>query len=200
MIDITEFITRSREERRAHLRLDEPCCERGGNSTNHKGVLAQYLDTTIPSGRTLLCHACNNGKCSNPKHLYWGTDKENTVIDGTEFGSWKSMWQRTVEKYGYEKACEMNSRKMRNNKNGSGNRGKAKSEDHKKKISDAVKKSFLSREKKDRPNSGRKPKVPYNETYEVWSRLGVVAGAKHFGISVSAFKSRVILAKTKIMM
>lgn len=72
MKDIKEFIKESREVRRAHLQLEEPCCERGGNSTNHKGVLAQYLDTTIPSGRILLCHACNNEKCSNPKHLYWG--------------------------------------------------------------------------------------------------------------------------------
>lgn len=69
MIEVADFIFRSREERRTHLNLDEPCCERGGNSTNHKGVLAQYLNTTIPSGRILLCHACNNAKCSNPKHL-----------------------------------------------------------------------------------------------------------------------------------
>ena len=79
MIDINEFITRPREERRSHLDLTESCCERGGNSTNHKGVLAQYLNTTIPSGRILLCHGCNNDKCSNPKHLYWGTDYDNIV-------------------------------------------------------------------------------------------------------------------------
>lgn len=64
-------------ERQRHLNLREPCLERGGNSTVHKGVLAEFLNTNIPSGRILLCHACHNGKCSNPRHLYWGTDKEN---------------------------------------------------------------------------------------------------------------------------
>jgi hypothetical protein len=141
MIDITEFITRTREERRKHLNLSEPCCERGGNSTNHKGVLAQYLDTTIPSGRILLCHACNNDKCSNPKHLYWGTDKENITIDNP---NWKNMWERQVEKYGYEEACRRNSLKMSGNTNGSGNKGKQKSEEHKKKIAEAIRRKYNS--------------------------------------------------------
>jgi len=142
MIDITEFINRSREDRRAHLKLDEPCCERGGNSTNHKGVLAQYLDTTIPSGRILLCHACHNEKCSNPKHLYWGTDKENITIDSKENGTWKTPWDRMVEKYGYDEACRLNSHKMSKNKNGSGNKGKPKSEEHKKKIAEAIRRKY----------------------------------------------------------
>ena len=137
MIDITEFINRSREERRAHLQLDEPCCERGGNSTNHKGVLAEYLGSTIPSGRILLCHACNNEKCSNPRHLYWGTDKENITIDNPNH---KSPWERKVEKYGYEEACKMNSRS--GNKNGTGNKGKPKSEEHKQKIAEAIKRKY----------------------------------------------------------
>ena len=137
MKDINDFIKLPREERRAHLNLEELCCERGGNSTNHKGVLAQYLDTTIPSGRILLCHACNNGKCSNPKHLYWGTDHDNVIIDGKEFNTHKTPWERTVEKYGYEQACAMNSKL--GNTHGSGNRGKPKSEEHKRKIAEAIK-------------------------------------------------------------
>ena len=140
MLDITEFINRSREERRKHLDLGEPCCERGGNSTNHKGVLAQYLDTTIPSGRILLCHACNNGKCSNPKHLYWGTDHDNIIVDGAAFGTHKNPFERRVEKYGLEKARAMNSRV--GNTNGSGNKGKTKSEEHKKKIAEAIKRKY----------------------------------------------------------
>jgi hypothetical protein len=140
MIDITEFINRSREERRIHLQLDDACCERGGNSTNHKGVLAQYLNTTIPSGRILLCHACNNDKCSNPTHLYWGTDYDNIIIDGTEFKTHQNPWERRVEKYGYEKACAMNSKV--GNTNGAGNRGKPKSEEHKKKIAEAIKRKY----------------------------------------------------------
>lgn len=76
-----------KQARQRHIDLKETCTERGGNSTNHKGVLAQYLNTTIPYGnKIMLCHACNNGKCSNPKHLYWGTPKEN-VQDAIDFGS-----------------------------------------------------------------------------------------------------------------
>jgi hypothetical protein len=142
MIDITEFITRSREDRRNHLCLTEPCCERGGNSTNHKGVLAQYLDTTIPSGRILLCHACHNAKCSNPKHLYWGTDKDNLTIDRAEQpGGWKTPWERVVEKYGYEEACKM---QTRGDKAAGGKAGKGKvlSEEHKKKIAESIKRKY----------------------------------------------------------
>ena len=138
MIQITEFITRAREERQSHLRLDESCCERGGNSTNHKGVLAEYLNTTIPSGRILLCHACNNAKCSNPRHLYWGTDRENIVLDNPNY---KSVGQRTVEKYGIDGARV---KWASGNKaaGGAGNKGKPKSEEHKKKIAEAIRRKY----------------------------------------------------------
>ena len=143
MIDVQEFIKESREIRRSHLVLTEPCCERGGNSTNHKGVLAQYLDTTIPKGRILLCHACHNGACSNPKHLYWGTDKDNLAIDRAEQpGGWKTPFERAIEKYGYDEACKRNSHKMLGNKNGSGNKNKNKSDNHKKKIAESLKKYY----------------------------------------------------------
>lgn len=187
MIDVTEFIKQDREERRKHLRLDEPCCERGGNSTNHKGVLAQYLDTTIPSGRILLCHACNNGKCSNPRHLYWGTDRENITVDNTNF---KSAWHRAVEKYGIEEAKKRNSRGDKS-AGGKANLGKPKSEEHKRKISESAKKQ------KNR-NGGRNPVVPYAETYKVWKELGLANGAKHFDISKEAFKHRVYQAKKQL--
>lgn len=152
MKNINEFIKLSREDRRAHLNLAELCCERGGNSTNHKGVLAQYLDTTIPSGRILLCHACNNSKCSNPKHLYWGTDYDNIIIDGKEFGTHKNPFERRVEKYGLEKASAMNSKVMLGNTNGSGNKGKPKSEEHKAKIA--------ANRKGGKPKGWRKTNLP----------------------------------------
>jgi len=50
---------------------------RGGYSTLFRGLLAHYLNTEIPSKVALCCHACSNDNCSNPKHLYWGTYKEN---------------------------------------------------------------------------------------------------------------------------
>jgi hypothetical protein len=197
MLDITEFITRSREERRQHLNLEEPCLERGGNSTNHKGVLAQYLNTTIPSGRILLCHACNNGKCSNPRHLYWGTDYENIVLDGREHGTYKNIWLKQIEKYGYEKACQMNSRI--GNTYGSGNKGKPKTELHKKHLSESIKKKHKINKKENKVyKAGRNPAVPFELTMKIYNELGFTEGAKYFGISYDAFKSRYYLAKNKL--
>ena len=77
---VEDLINLPQSDRQEHLRLDESCIERGGNSTNHKGVLAQFLNTNIPYGIMYpLCHACHNGKCSNPQHLYWGTPSENFI-------------------------------------------------------------------------------------------------------------------------
>ena len=136
MIYVEELIKETREVRTSHLTLSEPCIERGGNSTVHRGVLAQYLDTNLPS-KVDLCHACHNEKCSNPKHLYWGTRKEN-IQDAKNNGTWKSPWESIVAKYGYDEACRMNSRKMVGNNNGSGNKEKPKSEEHKKNISKSL--------------------------------------------------------------
>jgi len=109
-MNIEDHIKLTKAERQQHLKLDEPCVERGGNSTQHRGILVEYLDVTFPKGRILLCHACNNADCSNPHHLYWGTDKENIIEDGNKFGAHKSPWEYSVEKYGYEEACKRNGR------------------------------------------------------------------------------------------
>ena len=135
-MNIEEHIKLSKVERQKHLDLTEECMLRGGISTQHRGVLVEYLDLTFPQGRTLLCHACGNGKCSNPRHMYWGTDRENIVEDGAKFGTHKSPWQRSVDKYGYEEACRRNSKK--GNQGGAGNKGKTKSDSHKKAISVAI--------------------------------------------------------------
>lgn len=102
-IDIEEYIKKSREERRAHLKLDEDCILIGGHSsTVYKGLLAHSLGTTIPTRckpRLLLCHACNVSGCSNPNHLYWGRDIDNH-LDQVENGTYKTINERTVAKYG----------------------------------------------------------------------------------------------------
>ncbi len=99
-IPIDEYIKLSKEERQTHLDLSTECIEIGGNSPRFRGLLAHYLKTTIPSGiKIQLCHACHNGKCSNPKHLYWGTHKENINESGT-------IWERMINKYGEEEARE----------------------------------------------------------------------------------------------
>ena len=80
MEDIYEYIKRSKLERQTHLDLDDFCVERGGNSTYSKALLAEHTGTTIPKGHMIhVCHACNNGACSNVKHLYWGTAQENRM-------------------------------------------------------------------------------------------------------------------------
>jgi hypothetical protein len=134
MILIEEYITQSKETRQAHLKLDEPCLERGGNSENFRGLLAHVLDTNIPKGQKIhLCHACHNAACSNVNHLYWGTSKENTQDKLANGG--KTFWEKLVDKYGYEGACALSANRNKGNTYGSANKGVPKSEEHKAKIS-----------------------------------------------------------------
>lgn len=130
MILVEQWIKESKVVRTQHLNLEQPCVERGGNSTVHRGVLAQYLDTNFPS-KVDLCHACHNDKCSNPRHLYWGSRKEN-IQDAKDNGTWKTPWESIVAKYGYEEACRRQGRI--GNTNGTGNKDNTLSAEHKKNI------------------------------------------------------------------
>lgn len=135
------YLDKLQTERKQHLKLKLPCKERGGNSTMFRGLLADFLNTDIfIDKKILLCHACHNAKCSNPEHLYWGSYKEN-INDQIANGTWKNVWERQVDKYGYEEACNRNAR---GNKaaGGKANKGKPKSEEHKKKISESLKKKY----------------------------------------------------------
>lgn len=142
MILIEDYMNRSQLERQEHLKLDDPCLERGGQSMYLKGLLAHICDTTIPSGRKIhVCHACHNSKCSNPNHIYWGTPRENRQ-DFISTGNDKTIWKRTVEKYGLEEAkLKVYRSKEANALGGRNNKGKPKSEEHKRKISEALKKN-----------------------------------------------------------
>lgn len=133
---VETYLIKGKSERQLHLDLNDECKERGGNSTNHRGVLAQYLDTPIYGRPADLCHACHNDKCSNPKHLYWGTRKEN-VQDAKDAGTFKTPWESMVEKYGYEEACRMQARGDKS-AGGKANKGKLKSAEHRKKISESL--------------------------------------------------------------
>ena len=142
MEDINEYINKPYTERTSHLELDTECREIGGNSTTFKGLLSHILGVTIPSSsKILLCHKCHNGKCSNPKHLYYGTPKEN-MNDQKENGTFVGVWDRLVQKYGYEEACKRNSRPNTAYLGGLGNIGKTKSEEHKKKIAESIKRKY----------------------------------------------------------
>lgn len=118
---IEKYMQLSLEERQSHIDLKSKCVKIGGQDSRHyRGLLAWYLGTTIPSGmKTYLCHACNEHSCSNPNHLYWGTAKENTA-DSIKCGRWKSIRERSIEKYGKEKYMEM--QKEASRKGGKGNR------------------------------------------------------------------------------
>jgi hypothetical protein len=144
MIDAKESLTLPKEQRQAHMDLSAPCKERGGNSTNHRGVLAEFLNTTIPAGRVILAHGCGNEKCSNPLHLYWASDRENIVEDGKEFGTWVSIWDRKVAKHGFEGACKLQA-KGDKSAGGKANKGKPKSEEHKKNIAEAIRQKHLTK-------------------------------------------------------
>jgi hypothetical protein len=100
-ISIDAYILLSREERRKHLILNDQCIEIGGDSRNFKGLLSYHLCTTMGHGNIFLCHACNNEKCSNPNHLYWGTPKDNTQ-DYMKTEKYKSVYQHCIDKYGIE--------------------------------------------------------------------------------------------------
>lgn len=137
--DVNKILKLSREEKRQHLDLSEPCIEIGGNSTQFRGVLSHHLKVTIPLGHKLvLCHACHNGKCSNPRHMYYGSHRDN-ILDEQENGTYKSIWERKVEKYGEEGARE-SVRKGNKSAGGKAGKGKPKSTEHKRKISEALKK------------------------------------------------------------
>ena len=145
-------MSQSKEIRQLHLDLTDSCIERiletqynnSGYSYYLKGLLAHYLDTNIPVRRdkneirVLLAHACNNAKCANPKHLYWATDKENIEDSG-------SFYERTVNKYGKQYIVDTNKKIAKElvtehfSRMGKLGKGKNKSIEHKKKISESIK-------------------------------------------------------------
>lgn len=146
MTPIEEYILLTQEERQTHLRLEESCIERGGFSTYCKGLMAHILDTSIPSGKKIhVCHACHNAKCSNPNHLYWGTPRENQ-LDAISQGKPISPYHAVLAKHGVEVANAMNRRTSESARRaGKGNIGTKKSEEHKRKIAESVRRKHKER-------------------------------------------------------
>lgn len=139
---INEYILLTREARRSHLVLGEPCSEIGGYSKEFRGMLAYHLKTTIPSGRKIfLCHACHNDKCSNVNHLYWGSPKDNAIDCFEDRGTIHSRTSPEVRLRQHKNAVS------RGSKGGKGNLGKPKSEEHTKNVSVAITKWHAERKK-----------------------------------------------------
>jgi hypothetical protein len=195
-IDIYEYIKRSKIDRQSHLILDDPCICIGGCSTNFKALLAHSLKTTIPSGKKiLLCHACHNGKCSNVKHLYWGTPKEN-IDDARIVGSQKNIWENMVKKYGEQEARKMQKRIGADYSHMAklGNKGKLKAQIQKQKISASLKK-YYSGNMTTRINQGRKPINDTIALVELVNNVGYDNAALSLGISKESLKARYYRAK-----
>src|ERR1017187_2595342 len=108
VVEVEEYISLPIVERQNHLQLEDECIEIGGDSQNFTGLLAYYLNTTIPLKGTKvhLCHACHNGGCSNLKHLYWGTNQEN-FHDAMNCGKNLGVHESTKRKYGEKRAKEI---------------------------------------------------------------------------------------------
>ena len=86
MIDAEDLIeTESRSYRMKHVDLKTPCIisekiytDGRAPSPVFRKALAEFTNTTLPNGyEYYACHACNDGRCINPEHIYWGTPAEN---------------------------------------------------------------------------------------------------------------------------
>ena len=67
----------------------------------------------LPESRLeMACHTCDNPRCVNPHHLYWGNNSTNQK-DAVERGR-KTMPEAQGEKNGYSKLTEQDVKQIRN--------------------------------------------------------------------------------------
>ena len=199
MQEIEEYILLPKKLRQEHLKLNEACIERGGQSMYLKGLLAHLHDTTIPSGHKIhVCHACNNALCSNPTHLYWGTAQENR-LDFAATGNDKTIWERMINKYGIDAARDMN--RKNGNTHGSGNKGKSKTEEHKLKTSISISQMYADKKQAGEyaVPTGRPRALDYDIIVSTVQNIGFSNAASEFNLSVAALKGRYYNAVSKLI-
>ena len=174
----------TKEERQQHINLKQPCLERGGNNSHFRGILANHTNTNIPSGNGLICaHACHNGKCSNPNHIYWATYKEN-YQDGVEDGSNLPVHVRMFNKHGHNNTSAFipkEHKKRMSARGGKGNIGKPKSEAHKANLSLANTGKPQKESNKLTPIQAKEIRKKYKTGIYSYNDL-----SKEFGVGISS--------------
>ena len=83
---------------------------RGGSIHAHRFSWMLH-NGPIPTGMCVL-HKCDNPQCTNPKHLFLGTKRDNWH-DMKNKGRWKPGGQPPGEKHSRSKLCENDIREIR---------------------------------------------------------------------------------------
>lgn len=137
-------------------------------------------------------YTSENNPMKNPEMV------KQMLLTREKKGTHKNAWERLVEKYGYEEACNMNRIKMIGNKNGEGNKGKLKSEEHKKKISEKIKKLSQDPNRKIGKNGGRKPAMDSSLLISIVKENGLKNAALKLELSFSQCRDRYYRARNKL--
>ncbi len=131
--NLSDYMQLPREARRQHIDLSKPCVEIGGSSRSSRALLGMFLNTTcegLGMKTGYLCHACGNEKCSNPEHLYWGSSHDNSIDKHEHNPNLGKEIAKAIKQKNPNHYSKMGSH--------SGNKGKPKSEEHKKAISQSI--------------------------------------------------------------
>jgi hypothetical protein len=132
-VSLSDHMLLPREVRRQHLDLSKPCVDIGGSSRSSRALLGMFLNTTcegLGMKTGYLCHACGNEKCSNPEHLYWGSSSDNSIDKYEHNPSLGKKIAESIRQNDPNFYSKIGSH--------SGNKGKTKSEEHKKAISESI--------------------------------------------------------------
>jgi hypothetical protein len=107
-------------------------------------------------------------------------------------GTHKNPWERVVLLYGRETACAMNADKMIRNKNGSGNKGKEKTQKHKDNLSASITKMYEDKKQLGAGcgQTGRPRKTDYNEIVKLVKDNGMKNAANILSLSLAAMSGR----------